>query len=59
MKHKKWKEIQSHPTCNPDNKEPDDVMNAAEKELSWKSDCFMQKNLNRFESSLYSKAWDI
>lgn len=54
-KKKKRKEIQSHPTCNPDNKEPDDVVNAAEKAFSLKSDCFMEKNLHRYESSLYSK----
>lgn len=40
---KKRKEIWSPPTCSPDNEEPDDVVNAAEKKLSLKSDCFMHK----------------
>lgn len=49
---KKRKESQSHPTCNPDNQEPDDdVVNAADRELSLNSVCFMQKNLHRYESS--------
>lgn len=54
-KKKKGKEIQSHQTCSADNEEPDDVVNAAEKELSLKSGCFIAKNLHRYESSLYSK----
>lgn len=51
-KERERKESQPHPTCNPDNEEPDDdVVNAADGELSLNSVCFVQKNLHRYESS--------
>ena len=49
---KKRKENQPHPTCNPDNEEPDDdIVNVADRELSLNSVCFMQKNVHRYEGS--------